>query len=87
MLEVSNRLRINKDEPIKSLDLLILKEGSEDYLEIRSDLLSIADAYECGLDVQDKTLLAYNIDKQTQLKGIMLSLSAALTLYDNYFLG
>jgi len=87
MLEVSNRLRINKNEPIKSKDLLTLKEGSEDYLEIRSDLLSIANAYECGLDVQDKTLEAYNIDKQTQLKGIMLSLSAALTLYDNYFLG
>lgn len=87
MLEVSNRLRINKDEPLKSRDLLILKEGTEDYLEIRDDLLAITNAYECGIDVQDKTLEAYNIDKKTRLKGIMLSLGAALTLYDNYFIG
>jgi len=87
MLEVASRLKVNEDEPLKSRDLLILKEGTEDYLEIRDELLSIANAYECGIDVQDKTLEAYNIDKKTRLKGIMLSLGAALTLYDNYFLG
>ncbi|NNK83040.1 MAG: Poxvirus G6 [Flavobacteriaceae bacterium] len=87
MLEVASRLRVDKDQPLKSSDLLILKQGTEDYLEIRDELFAIANAYECGLDVRDKTLKAYNIDQKTHVKGIMLSLGAALTLYDNYFLG
>ena len=87
MLQVSNRLKVNKEEPIKSRDLLILKKGSEHYLEIRDDLFSIANAYECAIDVEDKTLVKHKISQQLRLKGIMLSLGAALTLYDNYFLG
>ncbi len=87
MLQVSNRLRVNKDVPIKSRDLMILKKGTEDYLDIRADLFSIANAYECGIDVTDETLDKYNINQQIRLKGVMLSLGAALTLYDNYFLG
>ena len=87
MLEVSNRLRLNKDLPLTSRDLLILKKGTEDYLSIREDLYAIANAYECGIDVEKSTLARYNIDSKLQLKGLMLSLSAVLTLYDNYFLG
>lgn len=87
MLEVSNRLRLNKDLPLSSRDLVILKEGTEDYLDIREDLYAIANAYECGIDVEDSTLAKYSIDSKLRLKGLMLSLSAALTLYDNYFLG
>ncbi|MDB9960459.1 YiiX/YebB-like N1pC/P60 family cysteine hydrolase [Oceanihabitans sp.] len=87
MLQVSNRLKTNRDEPIKSADLLVLKKGSEHYLDIRADLFSMANAYECGIDVDDKTLEKHKIDKRLRLKGIMLSLGAALTLYDNYFFG
>jgi hypothetical protein len=84
---VSNRLKVNKEEPIKSSDLMILKKGSEHYLEIRDDLFSIANAYECAIDAEDETLEKFKIGQQLRLKGIMLSLGAALTLYDNYFLG
>lgn len=87
MLEVSNRLRVNFDSPLSSRDLQILKSGTEDYLEIREDLYVLANAYECGADVTDATLLKYNIDQELRLKGTMLSLGAALTLYDNYLLG
>ena len=87
MLEVANRLSINKDEPLSSRDLIILKTGTEDYLEIRDELYVIAGAYECGTEVTDETLAKYNIDSQLRLKGIMLSLGAALTLHDNYLLG
>lgn len=87
MLEVSNRLRLNKDKPLSSNDLMVLKQGTEDYLEVRTALYEIANNFECGLDVEDITLEKYNIPKALQLKGIMLSLGAALTLYDNYFLG
>jgi hypothetical protein len=87
MLEVSNRLRVNRDSPMSSRDLEILKSGTETYLEIREELYAIANRFECALDVEDATLEAYNIDKMLQLKGLMVSLGAALTLYDNYMLG
>jgi len=87
MLEVANRLSLDLDKPIKSRDLLILREGTEGYLEIRKDLLSIATNYECGVEVSEETLRKYGIDHNLQLKGLMISLSAALTLYDNYLLG
>ena len=87
MLEVSNRLRVNKDEPLSSRDLIILKTGTEDYLEIRDELYAIANAYACAMDAEATTLLKYNIDPQLRLKGAMLSLAAGLTLYDNYLLG
>jgi hypothetical protein len=87
MLEVSNRLRVNKDEPISSRDLIILKTGTEDYLEIREDLYTLANAYECAIDVEESAMVEYNIDPHLRLKGTMLSLGAALTLYDNYLLG
>lgn len=87
MLEVSNRLRLNTDEPLSGRDLLTLKSGSEFYLGVREQLYAIANAYECAVDVSDSTLAKYRISPELRLKGLMLSMSAALTLYDNYLLG
>lgn len=87
MLEVSNRLRENKGEPLSSRDLIILKTGTEDYLEIREELYAIANAYECAIDIEESTLIEYKVAPELRLKGSMLSLAAALTLYDNYLLG
>lgn len=86
-LEISNRVAKDKDKPISSRDLFSLKDGTEAYLNIRADLYNIANAYECATDVGSETLTAYNIDPTLRLKALMLSLSAALTLYDNYMLG
>ena len=82
MLEVSGRLRVNVDKPLSSADLLILKQGTEDYLDIREDLYDIANGYSCALEVEESTLLEYGISPELRLKGMMLSLGAALTLYD-----
>jgi hypothetical protein len=87
MLEISNRLRLNTDEPLSGRDLLTLKSGSEYYLGVREQLYGIANAYECAVDVSDATLVKYKISPELRLKGLMLSMSAALTLYDNYLLG
>jgi len=87
MLEISNRLRLNTDEPLSSRDLPTLKSGSEFYLGVREKLYGIANAYECAVDVSDSTLVKYKINPELRLKGLMLSMSAALTLYDNYLLG
>ena len=87
MLKVAGRLRENTDKPLSSADLLTLKQGTEDYLEIREELYYIANAYECGIEVDEATLAEYGILPELRLKGLMLSLSAALTLYDNYLIG
>lgn len=87
MLEVASRLKNDKDGPLTSRDLIILKSGTEDYLEIREELYAIANAYECAIEVEESTLKEYNINPQLRLKGSMLALAAALTLYDNYLLG
>lgn len=87
MLEVANRLKQHKDAPLASRDLLTLKSGTEAYLEIREGLYAIANAYECATEASDTMLKKHNVDSKLRLKGAMLSLSAALTLYDNYMLG
>jgi len=87
MLVVSNRLRVDEDSPISSRDLVTLKSGTEAYLDMREDLYDIANAYECAVDADEDLLQAFDISPQLRLKALMLSLGAALTLYDNYLLG
>jgi hypothetical protein len=87
MLVVSNRLRVDKDAPLSSRDLVTLKSGTEAYLGLRENLYDIANAYECAVDADDKLLQDFNISPELRLKALMLSLGAALTLYDNYLLG
>lgn len=87
MLEVSNRLRLNKDEPLRSSDLFTLKSGTEAYLGMRQELYEIANEYECAVDASESTLASHGIEPELRLKALMLSLGAALTLYDNYMLG
>ena len=87
MLQIANRLRLNTDEPLSSRDLVTLEAGTESYLGVRELLYEIANAYACAVDVQDSTLVKFNISPNLRMKGLMLSMSAALTLYDNYLLG
>jgi len=87
MLKVYSRLRDNRDKPLRSRDLFILKRGTEDYLEIREELYDIAHAYECAVEIDDSTVVEFGVSPEMRLKGSMLSLAAALTLYDNYLLG
>jgi hypothetical protein len=87
MLDVSSRMKVNSDAPISSKDLVILKKGTEDYLNIRKGLYAIANTYECAADVEKETLIKNHIDPKLRMKALMLSLGAALTLYDNYLMG
>ena len=64
-----------------------LKRGWENYLSIRGDLYGLVHAYECGVAANDATLAKYNIDPKLRLRGVMLSIGAARTLFDNYMLG
>ncbi len=87
MLEIANRLRLNQDLPLSSRDLATLKGGSEFYLDVREDLYGIANSYECAAELRASTLEKYGIDPKLRLEALMLSLGAAMTLYDNYLLG
>jgi len=87
MLEVASRLSNNQEAPLSSRELLVLKEGTEEYLRLRQSLYAVANRFECGLDVDENTLAEFNIDLRLRMKAVMVSLAAALTLYDNYMIG
>lgn len=87
MLVVTNRLGGAPDQPLSSRDLVTLKSGTEYYLDMREELYDIANAYECAVDADRELLKAHDVSPELRLKALMLSLGAALTLYDNYLLG
>jgi len=78
--------RMEQGKPLSGDDLALLNRGLVAHLAVRKELLAIAESHECWLDLTDHELKAYGITPEIRLKGIMLSLSSALVLYDNYLL-
>ena len=68
-------------QPLLGSDMRLLSEGAAELLKQRKQLWDVATAHECwlGAPIPDDPRLA-----RIQAVGITLSLSAALTLYDNY---
>jgi hypothetical protein len=85
-IEVANRLnaRLSTGSPLTGADLEFLREGTRDYLAMRQQLWTLASAHECWIDPPDA--LRAQLDPQVRTDGILMSLSAALLLYDNYLL-
>jgi len=77
------KLKNNLDEdiPLSGKDIETLNEGLNSHLQLRKKFYQVVYYYEYLLEKEKQ-----EIDMETQLKGIMLSLSAALILYDNYLL-
>jgi hypothetical protein len=78
--------KMEQGRPLTGDDLALLNQGITDHLALRGELLAAAEAHECWLDASDKDLALLGITPESRLKGVMLSLSAALVLYDNYLL-
>lgn len=78
--------KIDKDQPFSGADLDYMNQGMLLHLNLRKQLFEVAFAHECWVDADIQQLARWEIDQPAQLKGVMLSLSAALTLYDNYLL-
>jgi len=78
--------RVAQGKPLSGEDLALLNQGLVEHLSLRKELLAIAESHECWLDLSDHDLAAHGITPEIRLKGIMLSLSSALLLYDNYLL-
>ncbi len=69
------------DQPLLGSDMRLLSEGAAELLHQRRQLWDVATAHECWLEApipEDPR------QAQVQAVGITMSLSAALTLYDNY---
>jgi uncharacterized protein YycO len=80
---------INQDKPLTGHDLDRLNRGMIAHLKLREKLYQVAKSHECWLNLSDDTFKQLGIEPispSNQLKGVMLSLSAALMLYDNYLL-
>lgn len=69
--------------PLSGADLQLLNEGMVLHLQLREKLLRMAESHECWLDPATAESL---LTPRQRLEGVMLSLSAALVLYDNYLL-
>jgi len=74
---------MERGEPIAGKDLSELNSGLAEHLALRKQLYQVAEAHECWLDAGGPAAV---MTPAQRLKGIMLSLSAALVLYDNYLL-
>ncbi len=73
-------------KPLSGRDLALLSEGLAEHLSLRKEMLALAMAHECWLDLSTEELASAHLTSEARLQGIMLSLSAALVLYDNYLL-
>jgi hypothetical protein len=82
-LTESVKATMDSKQPIPGQVLTDLNEGLAKHLALRKRLFQVAEAHECWLDANGP---AADMTPEQRLKGIMLSLSAALTLYDNYLL-
>jgi hypothetical protein len=74
------------DIPLTGEDMDLLSFGLVTHLDLRHDLMTIAEAHECWLLMDDDDLHEVGISKDGYLDGIMVSLAAALVLYDNYMM-
>jgi len=83
-LGVLAEARARPEAPLSGSNLQILKAGTGMYLDLRADLYRLAEAYEPLLDASPEQLVAQGLSPAMRLKAVMLSLGAALTLYDNY---
>ncbi|MBL4715330.1 MAG: Poxvirus G6 [Bacteroidia bacterium] len=87
MLKVAEEIKETPDDPISPKNLELLREGTVIAMDLREKLYLFAETYECAIEAEGNTLSEYGITSTLRLKAVMLSLSAALTLYDNYLLG
>ncbi len=86
MLTLFGDISKRRNLPLSGRDLAKLKSGTDGYLSLRDRLYRTAFSYECAGEVSDKFVSEHFIDPKVRLKAVMMSLSAALMLNDNYIL-
>ena len=87
-IAVGNRIKnqMEQKKPLSGDDLALLNVGITEHLKLRKELLEIAEAHECWLEGSEQEWIARGVLPESRLSGVMLSLSSAFLLYDNYLL-
>jgi uncharacterized protein YycO len=87
-IDVAQRLKaqMDADQPLNGDDLHILNQGTVDHLALRDSLYEFARLHACWLTSPEDELPDAARQPDEKLAAVMLSLSAALVLYDNYLL-
>jgi len=80
------KAKMDKGRPLTGDDIALINAGINEHLSLRSGLLAVAESHECWLDGTEKELARQGITPELRLTGVMLSLSSAMLLYDNYLL-
>jgi hypothetical protein len=86
ILETIAGLGGQKGAALTGKQLQTLRQGTVAYLKLRERLYAFAERYECLVDAGETADIRLAIDHHLKTKAAMMSLSAALTLYDNYML-
>lgn len=90
-MKLTERLEdnIKRKNPLSGADLDELNRVMVRHLDSRQKFHTLAEAHECWIDASPEIFKQLSIEPfalENQLKGVMLSISAALLLYDNYLL-
>lgn len=78
--------KIDSGKPVTGDDLAMINHGINEHLSIRDALIKIAESHECWVRLSNKELPAHGLTPESRFIGVMLSLSSAMILYDNYLL-
>ena len=76
--------QLPKDTPLAPRSLHRLREGSAAYLDLQERLGELAERFEPLARMGDEQLAEHGIDPRQHRAAVMVSLAAALTIYDNY---
>ncbi|MDD2274089.1 MAG: YiiX/YebB-like N1pC/P60 family cysteine hydrolase [Desulfuromonadaceae bacterium] len=83
---MSIKKKMDNGKPLSGDDISMINIGINEHLSLREELLRVAESHECWLDGSEKELARQGISPESRLTGVMLSLSSAMLLYDNYLL-
>jgi hypothetical protein len=88
MTRMAEKIKSNKKGPISSSDINYLRSKTQNCIHLRNELLKLTYKYRFALkQVNKEKSKNYYIPEKIESKAIFISLSSALTLYDNYILG
>ena len=73
-----------RDTPLPPLSLHRLREGSVAYINLQQRLAQLAQRYQSLTEMDEEQLAELEIDPRQRRTAVMVSLAAALTIYDNY---
>jgi len=80
------KLQVRQRQPLSGADLDLLNSSMAAHLRLREKLYDVAEAHECWLPGAEGVYEKFSITPEGRYQAVMLSLAAALVLYDNYLL-